>query len=57
MVDKEESTVFLLRNIPRDLWGKVKHKAYEDGYSIREYILRLLEKDTKTWREKMGTEK
>jgi len=57
MAEKEESTTFLLRNVPRDLWGKVKHKAYEEGLTIREYLIFLLKKDTATWREKMATEK
>lgn len=55
MVEKEESTTFLLRNVERGLWGRVKHKAYEEGLTIREYIILLLKKDTASWQEKTGT--
>ena len=57
MKDTEESTSFLLRNVDRDLWGRVKHKAYEQGLSVREYIIGLLKKDTAAWRDKVATEK
>lgn len=54
----EDSVTYLLRGIPRELWGKVKGKAYEQGMTLREYILMLLEKETITWQEKqMGMEK
>jgi len=49
---EKENTSFLLRRIPKDLWGKVKHKAYAEGNTVRDLILNLLEKDTKTWQEK-----
>jgi len=45
----EESTNFLLRNIPRDLWGKVKHHAFNRGVSVRELIIQLLRKEVITW--------
>jgi len=46
----EESTTFLLRNIPRDLWGKVKHHAFNRGISVRDLIIQLLRKEVITWR-------
>lgn len=57
MADKEENTSFLIRTIPRDLWGKVKHRAFDRGLSVRAYIIDLLERDTVSWRIKMETEK
>ena len=38
-----EIKVYPLRNIPRDLWDKAKHKAVSEGVSLRQLILELLE--------------
>ena len=35
-------TAYLLRDIPTDLWRKVKAKAALRGESIRDVLLRLL---------------
>ncbi len=35
---------YLLRNIPDDLWRKVKAAAALDGLTIREALLKLLAK-------------
>jgi hypothetical protein len=34
---------YLLRNIPVELWDRAKHRAIDDGISLRELILRALE--------------
>lgn len=52
MAVDNEHTSFLLRGVPKDLWGRVKHKAYTEGVSVREYIFRLLTKDTQSWQVK-----
>jgi hypothetical protein len=33
---------YLLRDIPDDLWIRVKRRAVKDGHSLRHVILRLL---------------
>ena len=33
---------YLLRDIPDDLWLKVKHRAVDDGGSIRDLVLKAL---------------
>jgi len=38
---------YLLRNIPLDLWRKVKAKAALDGISVRDLILGMLREYTK----------
>jgi len=35
---------YQLRNIPKDLWDAAKHKAIEEGTSVRMIILKALEK-------------
>jgi hypothetical protein len=35
---------YLLRNIPDDLWIRVKRRATKDGHPLRFIILRLLER-------------
>jgi hypothetical protein len=35
-------TAYLLRNIPRSLWTRAKHRAVTDGISLRALILRAL---------------
>jgi hypothetical protein len=38
---------FLVRNIPDDLWVKVKRRAAKEGRSLRWVIIRLLERYSK----------
>lgn len=33
---------YLLRNVPGDLWERVKARAEEDGFDVRTVILMLL---------------
>jgi len=33
---------YFLRNIPTDLWLRAKHRAIDDGYSLRDLILMAL---------------
>lgn len=33
---------YLLRDIPQDLWDKVKHKALDKGMSLREFVLQAI---------------
>jgi hypothetical protein len=35
---------YILRDIPSDLWDKAKHRAIDDGVSLRELILQSVEK-------------
>jgi hypothetical protein len=35
---------YLLRNIPVELWDRAKHRAIDDNISLRELILRAIEK-------------
>lgn len=33
---------YLLRDIPEELWGRAKHRAVDDGDSLRDLILKSL---------------
>jgi hypothetical protein len=35
---------YILRDIPSELWDRAKHRAIDDGISLRELILQALEK-------------
>ena len=35
---------YILRNIPEELWTKVKHRAVDDGDSLRDIVLKALNK-------------
>ncbi len=48
----KDSTTYLLRDIPTELWDKVKHKAIDEGLTIKDYIFKLLEKETRPWQER-----
>jgi hypothetical protein len=43
-----ETINYLLRNIPVELWDRAKHRAVDDGISLRELILRAIENYLKT---------
>jgi hypothetical protein len=34
---------YLIRNVPPDLWTRAKHRAVDDGVSLRELILLAIE--------------
>lgn len=34
---------YLLRNIPKELWTRAKHRAVDEGISLRELIFRAME--------------
>jgi len=44
MDKKDIINAYQLRNIPKDLWDAAKHKAIEEGTSVRMIILKALEK-------------
>ena len=33
---------YLLRDVPEELWGRAKHRAVDDGDSLRDLILKAL---------------
>jgi hypothetical protein len=33
---------YLLRDVPEDLWQKAKHRAVDDGDSLRDLVLKAL---------------
>lgn len=35
---------YILRDIPKELWDTAKHKAFDDGVSLRELVLTAIEK-------------
>lgn len=35
---------YILRDIPAELWDKAKHRAIDDGMSLRELVLEAVEK-------------
>lgn len=37
-----KTTTYLLRDIPKDFWGKVRNLAYEEGITIKELIMEEL---------------
>ena len=39
---------YLLRDIPEELWNQAKHKAVDEGLSLRELILKALQDYLKT---------
>lgn len=39
---------YLLRDLPEDLWQQVKHRAVDDGDSLRDLILKSLHKYLKS---------
>lgn len=44
MFREQFSTTYLLRDIPDELWDRAKHRAVDDGVSLRELVLTALEK-------------
>jgi hypothetical protein len=38
-----KTITYLLRNIPTALWDRAKHKAVDEGISLRELIFRAIE--------------
>jgi hypothetical protein len=49
MQPKDEKPMnYLLRNIPKDLWDRAKHRAIDDGDSLRSLILKAIQKYLQT---------
>ena len=44
---KPETSTYLLRNIPKPLWDKAKHKAIDDGDSLRDLVLKAVKEYVK----------
>lgn len=44
---EKEKTTYLLRDVDKSLWGKVKTKSYSKGMTIRDFILQTLKEATK----------
>ena len=42
MTDKKQKS-YLLRDIPEELWNRAKHRAIDDGDSLRDLILKAVE--------------
>jgi hypothetical protein len=40
---KGETTVYLLRDIPRDVWRRARSRAVLEGRSMREVLIELLD--------------
>jgi hypothetical protein len=40
---EDASVIYLLRDIPKELWTRAKHKAVDENISLRELIIRALE--------------
>ena len=38
-----DTTSYLLRDIPKDFWGKVRNLSYQEGISIKDLIMEALE--------------
>jgi predicted DNA binding CopG/RHH family protein len=51
-MESEKKSSYLIRDVPPDLWDRVKHTAISKGMTIKDYIISVLEKETKSWREK-----
>lgn len=34
---------YILRDIPRDVWNRAKHRAVDDGHSLRELVLKAVQ--------------
>ena len=43
VTERTSINAYLLRNIPPDLWAKVKDRSESEGHRIRWVLLRLLE--------------
>jgi hypothetical protein len=42
--EQHSTSNYILRDVPSNLWNKAKHKAIDDGVSLREIVLIALEK-------------
>ena len=48
-IDNKKPTMrgYLLRNIPEELWDQAKHKAVDEGLSLRDLLLKALREHLK----------
>ena len=44
---KEDYTTYLVRNIPRSMWNKVKVKGIEDNKRLNDLMLKLIDRFSK----------
>ena len=44
---KDNNTTYLIRNIPRKTWNKVKVKGIEKGFKLNDLMLNLVNKFSK----------
>jgi len=42
-LEQIQTTTYLLRDIPDELWNRAKHRAVDDGVSLRDLILSAVE--------------
>ena len=42
--EEEKKINYLLRDIPRELWDSAKHKAVDDGTTLRDLVLKSIAK-------------
>jgi hypothetical protein len=47
MVTSANTTSFLLRDVQKDLWAKVKTAAYKENLTIRDWILKVITDELK----------
>lgn len=38
----DKTSNYLLRNIPQELWDRAKHRAIDDGDSLRDLVLKAI---------------
>ena len=43
-MEKEDYTTYLIRNIPREMWNKVKVKGIENNMNLNNLMLKLVTK-------------
>lgn len=46
-MEEEKKINYLLRDIPKELWDKAKHKAVDENCTLRELILASIQKTLK----------
>ena len=44
MTEKDYKNTYILKNIPPELWKQAKHKALDEGISLRDLIIKAIEK-------------
>ena len=54
MSNVKETVDYILKNIPREVWGKVKSDAFDNGLTAREWLFEAIE--TKLKKEEQHAE-